>query len=85
MKLSKRIEAIENAVETKKQEVIDNIQSTKQDIILKGQSGWIMLTLDVVAEELFGEFGYATLNPEQQQQVWIEILGNKEQYGVIFE
>ena len=55
-----------------------------RELGVKAESGWIMLTLDIVAEEMFGEFGYNTLKPTEQQKVWMEILRNEERFGVIF-
>ena len=49
---------------------------------LKAQVAWMMMTLDLLAESKFGEFGYDTLKPTEQAEVWKEILGNVKQYGV---
>ena len=40
----------------------------------KDMARWLQQTLDIEAEELFGEFGYATLTEEEQRQVLEEVF-----------
>ena len=34
---------------------------------------WLQFTLDLEADEMFGEFGYSTLTEEQQREVIAEV------------
>ena len=56
----------------------------RRELGVKAESGWIMLTLDIVSEELgFGD-NYSKIKPTEQQKVWMEILHNEDRFGVIF-
>ena len=40
----------------------------------KDMARWLQYTLDIESEEMFGEFGYATLTEEEQRQVLEEVF-----------
>ena len=42
----------------------------------KDKASWLKQTLDIYSEEIFGEFGYNTLNDKQQLQVLIEVIAD---------
>ena len=60
------------------------IMNAKQGLTVDGQpiatrptpsdfARWLQFTLDLEADEMFGEFGYSTLTEEQQREVIAEV------------
>ncbi len=47
---------------------------TKKELTTQDQAAWFAFTLDQVAEDLYGEFGYDTCDFEQKKSIIKEII-----------
>jgi len=56
--------------------ILPSIDFDVKKSMIRDHSRWLLQTLDIEAENLFGEFGYDTCNQEQKLAVLAEMIEN---------